>query len=460
MSNVFDRVRLQQKVSECFLMKKRGMKAYLVWMAWRNLISRKRRAGPSFMTVVSIGGVSIGVAALIIVLSVMGGFEADIKDKLLRGEPHLEIVGDKAGAGFSLKEYPVEKFRSMLPGIKDIEPYVQAEVVVKQNRNMAPGMLYGVDPSRSEHLWGFGKAMLEGSFAELAKRHPLHELGEGLPKAEDPPPVEYPGILLGQDLAIQLGGVNTGELITLISPQSGISTALAGASATREFKVVGIFQTGLFSFDQKWAVVNLADGRKFMPEYDPSLDIDEFVTGVAVNVPEPFAVDEFAKKIHDLPGIQTLTWKKSNASLLFALKLEKFAMGSVLALILIVAAFSISGTMMMTVFHKRTEVSLLRSLGMTKADIARLFMLHGFTIGSAGIVIGLALGLGVCAALKNFQFLPLPPGVYYLKFLPVKFLPADYGVICLMAWLFSLIAATYPAVTAARQNPSMGLRHQ
>ena len=114
----------------------------------------------------------------------------------------------------------------------------------------------------------------------------------------------------------------------------------------------------------------------------------------------------------------------------------------------------------MTVYHKRTEVSLLRSLGMTKADIARLFMLHGFTIGSAGIALGLGIGLAVCAALKNFQFLPLPAGVYYLKYLPVKFLPMDYGVICLMAWVFSLIAATYPAFTAARQNPSSGLRHQ
>lgn len=425
-------------------------------MAWRNLVSRKRRRGPSFMTVVSIGGVSIGVAALIIVLSVMGGFEADIKDKLLRGEPHLEILGEKSGAGFSLKELPLEKFRELLTGASDMEPYVQAEVVVKQSRNMAPGMLYGVDPLKKDHLWGFGKAMLEGSFEELAKRHPLRD--------PDPnplvPPVEIPGILLGQDLAIQLGGVNMGEIITLISPQAGISTALAGATATRDFKVVGIFQTGLFNFDQKWAVVNLPDARKFMPEYDPSLDVDEYVTGIAVNVPEPFEVDEFAKKISGLPGVQTLTWKKSNSSLLFALKLEKFAMGSVLALILIVAAFSISGTMMMTVFHKRTEVSLLRSLGMTRADIARLFMLHGFTIGSAGIVTGLIMGLAVCAALKNFQFLPLPAGVYYLKYLPVKFLPTEYGVICLMAWLFSLIAATYPAITAARQNPSSGLRHQ
>lgn len=406
------------------------------------------------MTTVSIGGVSIGVAALIIVLSVMGGFESDIKDKLLRGEPHLEIVSSTAGAGFSLKEHSLEKITTLLKGASDVEAYVQAEVVVKQNRNMAPGMLYGVDPRRKEHLWGFGRAMLEGSFDDIGKKHPRKDSAEG----GDGEAI-LPGIMLGQDLAIQLGGVNVGEIVSIISPQANVSTALAGVNASRDFKVVGIFQTGLFNFDQKWAVTELSEARKFMPEYEPSLDADEFVTGIAANVPEPFEVDKFANNIKGISGLEPLTWKKSNASLLFALRLEKFAMGSVLALILIVAAFSISGTMMMTVFHKRTEVSLLRSLGMTKADIARLFMLHGFTIGTAGITVGLCVGLAVCALIKNFPVLPLPAGVYYLKYLPVKFLPLDYVVICLMAWIFALIASTYPALTAARQNPSAGLRH-
>jgi lipoprotein-releasing system permease protein len=145
--------------------------------------------------------------------------------------------------------------------------------------------------------------------------------------------------------------------------------------------------------------------------------------------------------------------------LLFALKLEKFAMGSILMLIVVVAAFSISGTMMMTVFHKRGQVSLLRSLGMTKGDIARLYMAHGFAIGTIGIFCGLLMGIALCALIKSFQFIELPAGIYHLKSLPCKWLWADYFVICICAWIFSLAAAAYPSLTAAKQDPSVGLRY-
>jgi lipoprotein-releasing system permease protein len=128
-------------------------------------------------------------------------------------------------------------------------------------------------------------------------------------------------------------------------------------------------------------------------------------------------------------------------------------------LIVVVAAFSISGTMMMTVFHKRGQVSLLRSLGMSQGDIARLYLTHGFTIGTVGIALGLAFGLAICALIKSFQFIPLPEGVYQLKSLPCKWLWLDYGIICVAAWLFSLAAAAYPAVTAAKQDPGAGLRY-
>jgi lipoprotein-releasing system permease protein len=134
-------------------------------------------------------------------------------------------------------------------------------------------------------------------------------------------------------------------------------------------------------------------------------------------------------------------------------------MGSILMLIVVVAGFSISGTMMMTVFHRRGQVSLLRSLGMSRRDVARLYLTHGFTIGTVGIVAGLAFGIAVCALIKSFQFIPLPPGVYQLKSLPCRWLWGDYAVICVVAWVFSLVAATYPAVTAARQDPGAGLRY-
>ena len=280
----------------------------------------------------------------------------------------------------------------------------------------------------------------------------------------------YPGILLGIDLAAQLSA-DLGDTVSLLSPQANTRTALGGGTVSRTYVVSGIFETGLFNYDARWAVVRLAEGRKFLADYDETLDEENYVTGVAMNLPDPWLVDKVAKRIAASDGqgayvsepqfadLIPLTWQTTNKSLLFALKLEKFAMGSILLLIVVVAAFSISGTMMMTVFHKRGQVSLFRSLGMDRSAIARLFLVQGFTIGTVGIVLGLALGLGACALIDLLDAIELPSQVYKLEHLPVRWLWVDYGIICGSAWVLSLIAATYPALTAARQHPGRGLRY-
>lgn len=430
-------------------------KIYIGWIAWRNLTRRNRKSGLSFMTLVSIAGVAIGVAALIIVLSVMGGFEADLKDKMLRGQPHLEILNKtNAAAGFSLKEKPLAMFKKAFPKSLEAEGYSEADVVLKQKRHLTSGVMFGVDPTRQGHLWGFGSAMTEGK---------LEQIGDMLDAqlSDGQGPRKHPGIALGEGLAEQLGA-DIGDEITVLSPQVNVSTALGGGTVSRQYTVAGKFKTGLFNYDAKWAVVSLTEGRKFMQDFDESLDAEEYVTGVALNFPNPLDIQAIVDGSWGAPefkDLEPLTWQKANKSLLFALKLEKFAMGSILMLIVVVAGFSISGTMMMTVFHKRGQVSLLRSLGMSQGDIAKLYLMHGFTIGTVGIAAGLAGGLAVCALIRSFQFIPLPAGVYHLKSLPCKWLWPDYGVICVLAWIFSLMAATYPALTAARQDPGAGLRY-
>lgn len=440
----------------------------VIWIAWRNLVARNRRAGLSFMTVVSIAGVAIGVAALIVVLSVMGGFEQDLRNKMLRGQPHLEVINKESGVvGFSLKDYPVSTFKNAFPEATDIQPYTQADVVMKQGRHLTSAIIFGVEPDRQQHLWGFNGAMIEGEMDSIGRLHPPAN-------ADEDDEVERPGILLGEQLAEQLGA-DLGDEIIVLSPQANVGSALSGGTVSRQYVVSGKFRTGLFNYDTKWAVVSLNEGRKFMPDYDFSLDEEDYVTGVAVNVRDPMKIRELVARVFlpaspgDLPKnvaemlpadkLEPLTWEKANKSLLFALKLEKFAMGSILMLIVIVAGFSISGTMMMTVFHRRGQVSLLRSLGMSRSDVNKLFLSQGFTIGTVGIAAGLALGIAICLLIKSFQFIQLPAGVYHLKFLPCKWLWFDYAVICSMAWCFSLVASTYPAFTAARQDPGQGLRY-
>ena len=437
-------------------------KFYILWIAWRNLWPRSKRGGLSVMTLISILGVAIGVAALIIVLSVMGGFEQDLRSKMLRGQPNLEVMSKNAVAGFGLKQHPISEFEKLFPEAVAIEPFTEADVVLKQRLHISSATLFGVDPQRRGHLWGFNGAVTEGEMSGIGSLHPTQSVGKKGSKA-------LPGIVLGESLADQLGA-DIGDEIVVLSPQTNVDTALSGGTLSRSYVVCGKFRTGLFNYDARWAVVSLAEGRKFMGDYDESLDTDEYVSGVAVNIQDPLAIQDSVDRVFGTQAskgtapaafseLSPLTWEKANTSLLFALKLEKFAMGSILMLIVVVAAFSISGTMMMTVFHKRGQVSLLRSLGMNQSDIAKLYLTHGFTIGTVGILLGLAFGIGVCAMIKSFAVIPLPAGVYHLKSLPCKWLWVDYFIICVCAWGFSLVASTYPALTAAKQDPGQGLRY-
>ncbi|MBF0441436.1 MAG: ABC transporter permease [Oligoflexales bacterium] len=424
----------------------------IAWIAFRNLVSRKRnRQGLSFMTAVSILGVGIGVSALIIVLSVMGGFEQDLKRKMLKGQPHLEIMNENSLAGFSLLEFPLQTFSDNMSDILDIEPFTQADIVLKQGKHMSTAVLFGVDPNKKGHLWGFSDSMIEGNLADVGKEHfPMI--------SADKKPSRWPGIVLGESLAGQLGA-SIGDEITVLSPEaSSSSSVLAGGTISRHYVLVGTFLTGLFNYDSKWAVVSLDEGRKFMPDYDFSLDEEQYVSGIAINLKNPYNVDNYIKYIKSNKGLKPNTWKDTNAALLFALKLEKFTMGSILMLIVLVAAFSISGTMMMTVFHKKRQVCLLRSIGMTHNDVLRLFLFQGFIIGTVGILLGLFLGVGSCFLLSSFRYVDVPTNIYYLRTLPVKFLPWDYALICFLAWLLSLFGALYPALIASKQNPSSGLR--
>jgi lipoprotein-releasing system permease protein len=405
------------------------------------------------MTTVSVIGVAIGVGALVVVLSVMGGFEQDLRRKMLSGEPHIEIISSgNALAGFSLKDHPLSEFRKEFPKAVAIEPFVSGEVVLKRRGFVTAATVFGVrQESLGTKLWAFDGAFLDGSLSELFLLHRPR-----LPQQEDVID-NLPGIALGDQLALQIGA-DVGDEITALSPQASSSGALAGGTLARRYVVTSKISTGLFNYDAKWAVVSLDEGRYFMPDYDASLAEGEYVTGVAMNVSDPIRLEPYEAKIKNWADLTLKTWQTTNKPLLFALKLEKVTMGSILMLIVLVAAFSISGTMIMTVFHKHAEVSILRSMGMSQGEIARLFLAHGFTIGTVGVLIGLLGGVGTCFLIKTTPLIPLPQGMYYLKTLPVKFLPFEYLVICLCAWVFALVASTYPAIAASRQNPSDGVR--
>jgi lipoprotein-releasing system permease protein len=416
---------------------------YLAWMAWRYLSSSQGRS-ISVMTRISIAGVVIGVAALVVVLSVMGGFERDLRAKMFRGLPHLEIYEHNPMVGLSLQSPEVGSLlQRFTTPTSHIEPFTKADVILKSGKHLASSVLFGIDPKEGGQLWGFF----------------TYESDLDLPQALDTAHVDpttgvesLAGVALGAELAMQLG-VNVGDAISIINPygQQGLAI-FDGAYVLGIFTVVEIFQTDLPQFDTKYAVTSLRAGRRYLPEYDFSLDEEGYVSGLAVNFSDPEQASLAAATLSQNHSLSVQTWKDTNHSLLVALKLEKFTMGAILLLIVLVAAFSISGTVMMTVFHKRSQIALLKALGMSRRDVAWLFVNVGLFIGTVGVLAGLLLGLGGCLTLHLLANMGVATN------LPVKFLPLEYVVICASAWMLSLLAALYPALMASQQDPGDGLR--
>ncbi len=413
------------------------------------------------MTFVSIAGVCVGVAMLIIVLSVMGGFEQDLRRKMLNGQPHLKIHSPASGEGISLQEFPIEKIKKIIPESTAIEPFTEADVVLKRKRHVMIVTVFGLDLNEksSERVWPFESSMISGELASIKKLHaPIFSEDEPEVQSKKKYQERYPGIILGMDLASDLG-VELGEEVTMLTPSTNMDLLLgSGGRLARFFVVSGMFATNAFNYDRKWAVIDIEQGRKLLPEYHPSLKNKKLVSGIAINIKDPFQVQEVASRIKNELKLEALTWEMANKSLLFALKLEKFCMGAILMLIVVVAAFSISGTLMMTVFHRRNQISLLRAIGMNQKNIARLYLIHGLIIGLLGVLSGTILGISVCIILGYIEIFSLQEGVFYLKYLPVKFLPWDYLVIAGAALLMSLIAGMYPAIVASKQPPGVGLR--
>ncbi len=426
--------------------------AFYYWVAWKQLDTNRSKKGLSFMTLISIAGVAVGVTVLIVVLSVMGGFEQDLKNKMLRGQPHIEILAENPTLGFPLAEMNTEKVVRFLPESVKVAPFTQGDVVAKHGKHLAAVSLYGIDSQFDNSMWAFYDTIVEGQIEDLDRTHtPLLSFeGEG---------GKFPGIIVGEGVAGQLG-IDIGEEMTILSPQAASGAVIfSGGTVSRTYVVVGIFASRIFDYDSKWAVVNLNEGRKFLPDYDPTLDKDHYVTGIAVNLKDPVEVSKLRNRVKSLKGYSAVTWEDTNSALLFALQLEKYTMGAILMLIVLVAAFSISGTMMMTVFHKKTQVCLLRSIGMSQRDIADLFVIQGLIIGIIGVALGICMGLALCFVIYQLRYIDIPSSLLSIRNLPVRFLPVEYCLISGLALVLTVVGALYPAIIASRQNPSSGLRY-
>jgi len=410
------------------------MLPYQAFIALRYLKSRKRHRSVSFNTVITVGGVAVGVAALLIVLAVMSGFQGDLQKKILGVSTHA-VVLDTSGM---LADYEgVINTIKKQDHVVSTSPFVLGQVMISYEGRAQGVYLRGISPKLESETTDIEKNMNSGSLLDLDK---TEETG-------------LPGIVLGRELADNLG-VLPGDEVRVISPTGGTGP-LGMIPRQKRFVVVGVFEMGMFEYDANLVLTSLKPAQQFF-------GMGDAVTGVEIRVDDVYLAGQVADKIHHElgPGFYTKDWIQMNRNLFAALKLEKLTMFVILTLIVLVAAFNIVSTQIMNVIEKEREIAILKAMGASNGGIMSVFMLQGFLIGLLGTVIGIILGFSMCYLLDTYQLIKLPSDIYYLSHLPAKMKLSDFVAVSVSAMIISFGATVYPAWQAARLNPVEPLRYE
>ena len=405
---------------------------YYLFIALRYLKSKKKHKGISVNTLISTGGVAVGVMALLVVLSVMSGFHEDLQKKILGVNAHVVVLDYKG----TMPEYKdiIEK----LKGDEDIissAPFVMGQVMVSSGKRAHGVFLRGIIPEMEAKTTEILKYIKEGNLEDL------------LPKDE------IPGIILGKELASSIG-VFKGDIITLLSPVGEIGP-LGMLPKVKKFRVAAIFEVGMFEYDLNLVLTDIRSAQEFF-------GMKEDITGIELRLRDIYKAPVVRERIQKRLGfpLYAKDWMQMNRNLFSALKLEKFAMFIILILIILVASFNIVSTLIMNVIEKKREIAILKAMGATDKGIMYIFMLQGLLIGILGTIIGVTGGYLLNYILNTYQIIKLPPDVYYLSHLPVKMKLFDFIVVSLSAITISFLATIYPAWQAAKLNPVEPLRYE
>jgi lipoprotein-releasing system permease protein len=404
-----------------------------LFLGIKYLKAKRKQRFISVITVISILGVMVGVMALIVVLSVMNGFRADLMSKILGVNSHLLVLN--LGGPFS--DYrQVEQDVSGEEGVVAVTPFLFTQVMLNNAGNVSGAVLRGIDPDSAGAVIGFKDMIKSGSLSSLTGN------------ADD-----FPAIIIGSELAKRIGA-HTGSVLTVISPE-GKLTPLGRTPNTQRFKVSAIFDSGMYEYDASMIYISLAEAQDF-------LALGDKVTGIEVRVKDVYQADRIAKTIQERLGYPfwTKDWKVMNRSLFSALKLEKLTMFVILTMIVLVGALNIISTLVMVVMEKTRDVAILRAMGASAKSIMSIFMFQGLLVGVVGTIAGLACGLGICQLLARYKFISLPSDVYYISTLPVQVEVADVSFVAGAAVVISFIATLYPSWYASRLNPVESFRYE
>jgi lipoprotein-releasing system permease protein len=424
--------------------------SYELFISLRYLLARRKQVFVSIITFLSMAGIFLGVAALIIVLAVMNGFELDLRNKILGINAHIVLMED----GTAMSKYQqVMKAVSGIDGVVAATPFIYSQAMLKTRDNAGGVVLRGLSPEDALRVIDFGK-MREGSLKNLpAEGRHIPGLDKNL--------ASLPGIIIGKELAKNLG-VFMLEPVSIVSPM-GISTPFGMVPRVKRFLVVGVFDSGLYEYDSTLAFLSLKDSQEF-------LNLGEKVTGLDIRISDIYKAPVVAKAIEQKLGFPywARTWMEMNKNLFSALRLERRVMFIILSLIVLVAAFNIISILIMVVMEKNKDIAILKSMGATSGSIMRIFVFQGLTIGAIGTLVGCLLGLVVALNLEKislfienlFGFKFLPGDIYYLSEVPSHVNYADVVVIVIATMVLCFLSTLYPSWRASRLDPVEALRYE
>jgi lipoprotein-releasing system permease protein len=409
-------------------------------IAWRYLRSRRGSKLLSLISIIAIGGVLVGVSALIVIIGVMNGLQHDLREKILVGSPDIRVLS--FGEDLKITDWPkvLDKVRKQ-PGVVTAAPFVLTEAVMTGGHDYSGGTyVVGLLPQ--------GRGV-----PDVTSIRSHAEYGDFRFASSDG---QRRGVVLGKLLASRFNKL-LGDSITLLSAGSGKPNPVTGTIVPRvdRFEVTGIVSTGMYEYDNAYAFIALDKAQELA-------GLGDGVTGIEVKTADRWQAAGVANGLVAALGwpYRTVDWQEQNRSLFQALKLEKLGMGVILLLIVLVAAFNIVSTLTMVVADKTKEIGILKAMGMPARSIRRIFFAQGLVIGLVGTVGGLVVGFAAALALDKYQFIKLDPTVYFIDHLPVSTQPADVMWIIMASIAIAAVATVYPSVQASRLFPIEAIRHE
>ena len=406
-----------------------------LFIGGRYLKTGQKQTFISFITLLSIAGVMVGVMALIVVLAVMAGFESDLKSRILGVESHV-VLGRYNGQ--------FADYRNVLTRVlamEDVEaatPYITSQVMLRSSSGVSGALLRGIVPeSAGSVIQNFSGTSLEERFSVAPKEVEIKAC---------------PGIILGKELARNIGVIK-GDTVYLISPR-GMLSPMGHIPAMKRFQVTDFFESGMYEYDGSFAYIHIKDAQKI-------LKMGDIVTGIGIRVNDIYNVKDISEKmvVEVGPHYWTKDWMQMNKNLLSALKLEKAAMFIILTLIILVAAFNIASSLIMMVMKKTRDIGILKAMGATSRNIRKIFVFNGMVIRTIGTLCGACLGFVLCILLKQYRFIELDPDVYYITTLPVDLKVLDVVLIASAAMVICFLATLYPAHQASKVDPVEAIRY-